>query len=101
MRRILSLEEYRLNEMEEGMPFEMDESLLDELVELVGSEEEIESAAAAAYADLEEAAQKGEVDVTNEDVPENLALAALFVKLVEEGKISSEDANRFLEKYLS
>ena len=48
MRRILSLEEYRLNEMEEGMPFEMDESLLDELVELVGSEEEIESAAAAA-----------------------------------------------------
>lgn len=101
MRRILSLDEYRLNEMEEGMPFEMDESLLDELVELVGSEEEIESAAAAAYADLEEAAQKGEVDVTDEDVPENLALAALLVKLTEEGKISSDDANGFLEKYLS
>ena len=101
MRKILSLDEYRLNEMKEGMPFEIDDSLLDELVELVGSEEEIESAAAAAYADLEEAAQKGEVDINDDDVPENLALAALLVKLAEDGKISSEDANGFLEKYLS
>ncbi len=90
----------RLNESEENLPFELDEALLDELVELVGSEEAIESAAESAYSDLEEAAQNDTVEVGEEDIPEKLAVAALLIKLVENGDISSSDAEGLIEKYL-
>jgi hypothetical protein len=101
MRRVMSLREYRINEMEEtDLEFDLDESLLDELVELVGSEEEVESAAAEAYDDLSAAAERGEVEVSDEDVPEKVVIAALLVKLVETGKLGPEDADRLIEKYL-
>lgn len=101
MRRIMNLREYRINEMEEPeMPFEMDESLLDELVELVGSEEEVEEAAADAYEDLAEAAESGELEVSEEEMPEKLVIAALLVKLVEKGKLGPDDADGLIEKYL-
>jgi hypothetical protein len=101
MKRIMSLREYKLNEMEEsGLSFELDETMLDELVELVGSEEEVEAAAEEAYDDLEKAAEKGEVEVSDEDVPEKLVIAALLVKLVEKGMIGPEDADGLIEKYL-
>jgi hypothetical protein len=91
----------RLNEMEEeNLPFNLDDALMDELVELVGSEEDIESAAESAYADLEAAAQNDEVEMNEEDVPEKLAIAALLVKLVESGKLDPIDADRLIEKYL-
>jgi hypothetical protein len=97
----MSLREYRINEMEEtDLEFDLDESLLDELVELVGSEEEVESAAAEAYDDLSAAAERGEVEVSDEDVPEKVVIAALLVKLVETGKLGPEDADRLIEKYL-
>ena len=97
----MSLREYKLNEMEEsGLSFELDETMLDELVELVGSEEEVEAAAEEAYDDLEKAAEKGEVEVSDEDVPEKLVIAALLVKLVEKGMIGPEDADGLIEKYL-
>lgn len=97
----MSLREYKLNEMEEsGLSFELDEAMLDELVELVGSEEEVEAAAEEAYDDLEKAAEKGEVEVSDEDIPEKLVIAALLVKLVEKGMIGPEDADGLIEKYL-
>ena len=101
MRRVMSLREYRINEMEEtDLEFDLDESLLDELVELVGSEEEVESAAAEAYDDLSAAAERGEVEVSDDDVPEKVVIAALLVKLVETGKLGPEDADGLIEKYL-
>jgi hypothetical protein len=101
MRRVMSLREYRMNEMQESdMPFELDESLLDELVELVGSEEDIEEAAENAYADLASAAENGEVEIADEEIPEKLVIAALLVKLVETGKLGPEDADGLIEKYL-
>jgi len=101
MRRIMNLREFRINEMEEPeMPFEMDESLLDELVELVGSEEDVEEAAGDAYDDLAEAAESGEIEMTEEDMPEKLVIAALLVKLVEKGKLGPDDADGLIEKYL-
>lgn len=97
----MSLREYRLNEMEEsGLSFELDEVMLDELVELVGSEEEVEAAAEEAHDDLEKAVEKGEVEVSDEDIPEKLVIAALLVKLVEKGMIGPEDADGLIEKYL-
>ena len=80
MRRVMSLREYKLNEMEESnLPFDLDESLLDELVELIGSEEEVEDAAASAYEELTTAVENGEVEVSDEDIPEKLVIAALLV----------------------
>jgi hypothetical protein len=101
MRRIMNLREYRVNEMEEPeMPFEIDESLLDELIELVGSEEDVEEAAEDAYGDLAEAAENGEIEVMDDDMPEKLVIAALLVKLVEKGKLGPDDADGLIEKYL-
>jgi hypothetical protein len=101
MKRVMSFREYKLNEMEEmETPFELDESLLDELVELVGSEEDVEAAAEEAHADLADAAENGELEMSEEDMPEKLVIAALLVKLVEKGKLGPEDADRLIEKYL-
>jgi hypothetical protein len=101
MERVMSFREYKLNEMEEmETPFELDESLLDELVEIVGSEEEVETAAEEAYTDLANAAESGELEMSEEDMPEKLVVAALLVKLVEKGKLGPEDADGLIEKYL-
>jgi hypothetical protein len=79
-------------------PDELDISteILDKLVELVGSEEEVEAAASAAFDDLAEAAGKEAVEMAEEDIPEKLAIAALVVKLVELGKIGPEEADEFI-----
>ena len=92
---------HRLNEMEEDLPFEVDEALLDELVKLVGSEEEVEFAAEESYNELQEAVQNDGVELNDSDIPEKLVIAALLVKLVESGKLDPEDADGLLEKYLS
>ena len=101
MKRVMSFREYKLNEMEEiETPFELDESLLDELVEIVGSEEDIEEAAEDSYRELADAAKKGDIEMSDEDMPEKLVVAALLVKLVEKGKLGPEDADGLIEKYL-
>jgi hypothetical protein len=93
---------HRLNEMEEeNLPFEVDEALLDELVDLVGSEEDIEIAAEESYNELQEAVENDGVELNDTDIPEKLVIAALLVKLVESGKLDPEDADGLLEKYLS
>ena len=101
MKRVMSFREYKLNEMEEiETPFELDESLLDELVEIVGSEEDIEEAAEDSYRELADAAKKGDIEMSDGDMPEKLVVAALLVKLVEKGKLGPEDADGLIEKYL-
>jgi hypothetical protein len=101
MKRVMSFREYKLNEMEEmETSFELDESLLEELVELVGSEEEVEEAAEEAHADLADAAENGELEMSEDDIPEKLVIAALLVKLVEKGKLGPDDADGLIEKYL-
>ncbi len=75
------------------------DKILDELVELVGSEEEVEKAAEDAYNDLKSAYDAKEIEVYFEDeVPENLAMSALVVKLVNSGKLEPKEADRFIGK---
>jgi hypothetical protein len=101
MRRIMKLSEYRINESAEGMEeLNIDDSIIEELVELVGSEEDIEAAAEAAYNDLMAAAEADEVEMNEEDVPEKLAIAALIVKLVEMGKLGPDEADSFIANNL-
>ena len=98
----MRLSNYKLNESaEESDQLNINTSILDELVELVGSEEEVEEAAELAYNDLVEANESGEVEMKDEDVPENLALAALVIKLAQMGKIEFEDAEAFITDHLS
>lgn len=98
-RRILSLRDYRLYEsIDENVDMNIDTAILDELVELVGSEEDVEEAAKAAFEQLSAAAESDEVEMTEEDVPEKLAMAALLVKLVEMGKLDPADADQLMEK---
>lgn len=78
----------------------IDDTILDALVELVGSEEEVEAAAEASFNDLSAAFEKDELEMTEEDMPEKLAIAALVVKLVEMGKIGPDEADSFIEEYL-
>lgn len=80
--------------------FDLDETALGELVELVGSEEEVEAAAEAAFKDLSKSFEMGEIEMEEDDVPEKLALASLMVKLVEMGKLGPEEADNFIESYL-
>lgn len=90
-------------ESEESEEFEelgIDTKILDELVELVGSEEDVEAAANAAHQDLMDAFEKNEVEIDEEDLPENLALASLVLKLVDMGKIETSDAEEFLQKHI-
>lgn len=78
----------------------IDDTILDALVELVGSEEEVEAAAEASFNDLSASFEKDELEMTEEDMPEKLAIAALVVKLVEMGKIGPDEADSFIEEYL-
>lgn len=84
---------------DEAVELDLDESLLDELVELAGSEEAVEIAAKMAYEDLIHEKDK-EIEFKDDDSPENLAIAALIVKLGEMDKISAEDAEEFLKKHI-
>lgn len=103
MNRILSVRQFfakKVNE-EAGLDsLEIDTTAIEELIELVGSEEEVEKAAAEAYDDLEKAFEKGEVEMSEEDVPENLAIASLVLKLIEMGSIDPQEADDFISKHI-
>jgi hypothetical protein len=73
------------------------EEILDELIEAVGSEEDVEKAAEEAYNDLKDAYESDEIEMMEkEGVPENLAMSALIVKLVEQGKLDPKKADKFI-----
>jgi hypothetical protein len=81
---------------DEENALDLDTQMLDELVELVGSEEEVEAAAKEAHEDLVAAFERNEVEIDEDAVPEKLAIASLILKLVEQGKIGPEDADQFI-----
>lgn len=73
------------------------EDIIDDLVDAVGSEEEVEAAAEEAYNDLKNAYESEEIEMMEkEGVPENLAMSALIVKLVEKGKLDPKKADKFI-----
>ncbi len=85
-----------VNEEVDTHELELAEELLDELVDAVGSEEEVEAASKAAYEDLKNAYESNEIEMMEEGVPENLAMSALIIKLVESGKLDPKKANDFI-----
>ena len=99
--KIKSVNEF-LNESDDNLEnINIDETVLDELVDLVGSEEDIENAAELALSDLQKAFDKNEIEIKEGDIPETLALVSLIVKLVELGKLGPEEADAFIEGSLS
>ena len=108
MKRIMSLNEFSNYNTSGANPADdsvldelnLDETMLDALVELVGSEEEVAEAAEASFNDLTNSFEKNELEMLEEDVPEKLAISALIVKLVELGKIGPEEADQFIADHL-
>lgn len=95
------IKRYSINESEsEDIAIDIDDALLDELIELVGSEEDVEEAAESAYNKLMAASESDDIEFNDDDVPEKLAIAALMVTLVESGKLDPQDADDLIEKYL-
>lgn len=89
-------DEEEVNEEIDTYELELAEELLDELIEAVGSEEEVEAAAKAAYEELKDAYESNEIEMMEEGIPENLAMSALIIKLVENGKLDPKKANDFI-----
>ena len=100
MAKQLSRLENFSEESEETKQFDLNEETLERLVELVGSEEDVEMAAKESHEDLLKASEAGEIEYQEESVPEKLAIAALVVKLVEMGKLGPEDADQFIQEHL-
>ena len=104
MNKIMSLRQFSSKKINEDESAEemivVDTALLDELVELVGSEEEVEQAAIAAHAELEDAFNNEDLELSEEDIPENLAVASLVLKLVELGSLDPRDADELIAKYI-
>jgi hypothetical protein len=98
--RVFKLNEYSAYTMGQNPDLNIDTDILDALVDIVGSEEDVESAAEKSFNELMSAFENDEIEVSDEMVPEKLALAALVVKLVELGKLGPEEADSFIEEYL-
>jgi len=98
--RVFKLNEYSAYTMGQNPDLNIDTEILDALVDIVGSEEEVESAAEESFNELMSAFENDEIEASDEMVPEKLALAALIVKLVELGKIGPDEADSFIEEYL-
>lgn len=89
-------DEEEVNEEVDTYELDLAEELLDELVDSVGSEEDVEAAAKEAYEDLKNAYESNEIEMMEDGVPENLAMSALILKLVEQGKLDPKKADAFI-----
>jgi hypothetical protein len=78
----------------------IDETILDALVDAVGSEKDIELAAELAFDDLTKSFENGEIEMKEGDIPEKLAVASLIVKLVELGKLGPTEADEIIATHL-
>lgn len=97
--KVMSFKMFSLNEQAEEL--DLEESIIGDLVDLVGSEEEVEAAAEAAYDELSASFESGQLEMKEGDVPENLAMSALVLKLVELGKLGPEEADSFIESAIT
>ena len=84
----------------EGSEISIDPTIIENLVELVGSEEEVESAAKEAFEELKKAFDENDIELKEGDAPESLAMSALVLKLVELGKLGPQEADKFIEENL-
>lgn len=84
----------------EGGEIGIDPKIIEHLVELVGSEEEVEQAAKEAFEELKKSFDENEVEVKDGDSPDLLAMSALVLKLVELGKLGPQEADSFIEENL-
>jgi hypothetical protein len=84
----------------EGSEISVDPTVIENLVELVGSEEDVETAAQEAFEELKKAFDENDIELKGEDAPESLAMSALVLKLVELGKLGPQEADRFIEENL-
>lgn len=76
----------------------VDTEILDKLIELVESEEDVEACAKEAFEELKKAFEENKVEVKGDEPADKLAMASLIVKLVEKGKLGPEDADTFIEE---
>ena len=74
--------------------------IIEKLVDLVGSEDEVEDAAKEAFEELQKSFDENEVELKEGDAPETLAMSALILKLVETGKLGPQEADKFIEDNL-
>jgi hypothetical protein len=78
----------------------IDQSIIEKLIDLAGSEEDVEAAAKEAFEELEKSFERNEVEFDGSNSAENLAISALVVKLVEQGKIGPDEADDFIENIM-
>jgi len=95
-----SFDASQINENAE-VEMDMDETILNALVDIVGSEEDVEECAREAFEDLKKAFERNEADVPDGERGEHLAISALIVKLVEKGKLGPQEADSFIENKLN
>jgi len=95
---VRTLADFNKQKLEEAETTELNlaEAIIEDLVDAVGSEEDVEAAAKEAYEDLKNAFESDEIEMMEEGVPENLAMSALVVKLVEQGKLDPKKADAFI-----
>ena len=95
---VRTLADFNKQKLEEAEATELNlaEAIIEDLVDAVGSEEDVEAAAKEAYEDLKNAFESDEIEMMEEGVPENLAMSALVVKLVEQGKLDPKKADAFI-----
>lgn len=84
----------------EGSEALIDPTIIKNLVELVGSEEDVETAAKEAFEELKKAFDENNIELKGEDAPVSLAMSALVLKLVELGKLGPQEADTFIEENL-
>jgi len=89
-----------LNENSEDS-LNIDIELLDDIVNAVGSEEEVEECAKEAYEELKSSFENDEASIDGIDSSEMLSVTSLIIKLVEKGKIEPEEAEGFLERIVA
>jgi len=95
---VRTLADFNKQKLEEAETTELNlaEAIIEDLVDAVRSEEDVEAAAKEAYEDLKNAFESDEIEMMEEGVPENLAMSALVVKLVEQGKLDPKKADAFI-----
>lgn len=90
----------KIYENEEEYTANVDESIIEKLVDMVGSEDDVEAAAKESFEELQKSFEKNEIEVEEAQSAENLAISALIVKLVEQGKIGPDEADDFIKNIM-
>lgn len=92
--------DYSISESESSSADVIDKNIIENLIDLVGSEEAVEKAAKEAFQELKKAFEKDEIEIKEGDGPLTLTMAALVIKLVEMGKLGPQDADKYIEDNL-